>query len=109
MLGMEAPYPVYDLPVVLGTIGGIGLLVGPAGLLHAKWRRGPILKDESRTGMDVAFLVMLWACRSPKAPVADPTSTGKLRAGQLLRRDEARAQVSWAISPARGARRSNCS
>ena len=60
LLGMEAPYPVYDLPVVLGTIGGIGLLVGPAGLLVAKWRRGPVLKDESRTGMDVAFLAMLF-------------------------------------------------
>ncbi|GAA2855731.1 citrate/tricarballylate utilization protein [Aminobacter niigataensis] len=60
VLGMEAPYPVYDLPVVLGTIGGIGLLVGPAGLLHAKWRRDPVLKDGSRTGMDVAFLAMLF-------------------------------------------------
>lgn len=60
LLGLEAPYPVYDLPVVLGTLGGIGLLVGPAGLLHAKWRRDPVLKDGSRTGMDVAFLVMLF-------------------------------------------------
>ena len=60
LLGLEAPYPVYDLPVVLGTLGGIGLLVGPAGLLHAKWRRDPVLKDGSRTGMDIAFLVMLF-------------------------------------------------
>lgn len=60
LLGLEAPYPVYDLPVVLGTLGGIGLLVGPAGLLHAKWRRDPVLKDGSRTGMDVAFLAMLF-------------------------------------------------
>ena len=60
LLGMEAPYPVYDLPVVLGTIGGIGLIIGPAGLLKAKWTRDPLLKDESRTGMDVAFLAMLF-------------------------------------------------
>ncbi|GAA4120594.1 tricarballylate utilization 4Fe-4S protein TcuB [Aminobacter aganoensis] len=60
VLGMEAPYPVYDLPVVLGTVGGIGLLVGPAGLLHAKWLRNPVLMDGSRTGMDVAFLAMLF-------------------------------------------------
>lgn len=60
LFGLEAPYPVYDLPVVLGTLGGIGLLIGPAGLLHAKWRRDPVLKDGSRTGMDVAFLVMLF-------------------------------------------------
>jgi citrate/tricarballylate utilization protein len=60
LLGMEAPYPVYDLPVVLGTIGGIGLIIGPAGLLMAKWTRDPVLKDGSRTGMDVAFLAMLF-------------------------------------------------
>ena len=60
LLGMEAPYPVYDLPVVLGTIGGIGLIIGPAGLLKAKWTRDPVLKDDSRTGMDVAFLAMLF-------------------------------------------------
>ena len=60
LLGMEAPYPVYDLPVVLGTIGGIGLIIGPVGLLKAKWTRDPVLKDEPRTGMDVAFLAMLF-------------------------------------------------
>lgn len=60
LLGMEAPYPVYDLPVVLGTIGGIGLIIGPVGLLKAKWTRNPVLKDESRTGMDAAFLAMLF-------------------------------------------------
>ena len=39
LLGREAPYPWYDLPVVLGTLGGIGLVVGPAGLLSAKCAR----------------------------------------------------------------------
>ena len=32
----EAPYPWWDLPVVLGTLGGIGLLIGPLGLLTRK-------------------------------------------------------------------------
>lgn len=58
--GRIAPYPWWDLPVVLGTVGGIGLLVGPAGLLAAKWRRDPALADEARFGMDAAFLVMLF-------------------------------------------------
>lgn len=58
--GRVAPYPWYDLPVVLGTIGGIGLLIGPAGLLAAKWRRDPEMQDQARFGMDVAFLVMLF-------------------------------------------------
>ncbi|HEX7966668.1 MAG TPA: tricarballylate utilization 4Fe-4S protein TcuB [Stellaceae bacterium] len=59
LLGREAPYPWYDLPVVLGTIGGIGLVIGGAGLLAAKWRRDPALQDTARLGMDVAFIAML--------------------------------------------------
>jgi citrate/tricarballylate utilization protein len=60
LLGREAPYPWYDLPVVLGTLGGIGLLIGPAGLLAAKWTRDPAQQDTARLGMDVAFLAMLF-------------------------------------------------
>ena len=60
VLGLEAPYIWYDLPVLLGTAGGFGLIVGPAGLLLAKWRRDPALVDEASFGMDVAFLVMLF-------------------------------------------------
>jgi citrate/tricarballylate utilization protein len=46
--GMPAPYPLLSAPVVLGTLGGVGLIVGPAGLLRVaallKWaieRRQP--------------------------------------------------------------------
>jgi citrate/tricarballylate utilization protein len=59
-LGWEAPYSWYSPPVVLGTIGGIGLIVGPAGLLAAKWRRDPAIATGGRFGMDSAFLVMLF-------------------------------------------------
>ncbi len=59
IIGREAPYFWYDLPVILGTLGGIGLIIGPVGLLLAKWSRDPLLRDQTRTGMDVAFLVML--------------------------------------------------
>lgn len=59
LLGRHAPFPWYDLPVVLGTLGGIGLVVGPIGLLKAKFTRDRALMDEARLGMDVAFLVML--------------------------------------------------
>jgi citrate/tricarballylate utilization protein len=45
---------------VLGTLGGIGLLVGPAGLLAERWKRDPALVDQARTGMDVAFIAMLF-------------------------------------------------
>lgn len=58
-LGREAPYPWYDFPVLLGCAGGFGMIVGPLGLLQAKWRRNPELREGSTTGMDVGFLVML--------------------------------------------------
>jgi citrate/tricarballylate utilization protein len=58
--GREAPYPWWDLPVVLGTLGGIGLVIGPIGLFAAKMRRDPALLDESRYGMDVGFIAMLF-------------------------------------------------
>jgi citrate/tricarballylate utilization protein len=60
LLAREAPYPWWDLPVVLGTLGGIGLLIGPAGLLAAKSQRDPTLVDSERGGMDTAFILMLF-------------------------------------------------
>jgi citrate/tricarballylate utilization protein len=60
LAGRAAPYAWYDLPVMLGTLGGIGLLVGPAGLMAAKLRRNPDLADRASLGMDIAFLVMLF-------------------------------------------------
>jgi len=60
LAGREAPYAWYDLPVVLGTLGGIGLIIGPVGLLLAKTRRDPELIDRPSLGMDVAFLAMLF-------------------------------------------------
>jgi len=59
LLGREAPYPWWDLPVVLGTLGGVGLVIGPVGLLLAKSQRDPVLADAAQTGMDVAFILML--------------------------------------------------
>jgi citrate/tricarballylate utilization protein len=59
-LGRLAPYPWYDAPVALGTLGGIGLLIGPAGLLAEKWRRDAELQDPARFGMEAAFLAMLF-------------------------------------------------
>jgi citrate/tricarballylate utilization protein len=60
LFAREAPYAWWDLPVVLGTLGGIGLLIGPIGLLAEKWKRDPALVDEAGTGMDVAFIAMLF-------------------------------------------------
>ena len=45
---------------MLGTLGGIGLVVGPIGLFAAKSRRAPELLDQNSYGMDVGFIAMLF-------------------------------------------------
>ena len=57
--GWQAPYAWYNPVVVLGIVGGIGLLIGPAGLLLAKATRDPEMVDTGARGMEVAFLAML--------------------------------------------------
>lgn len=59
--GWTAPYGYLSLPVVLGALGGMGLLVGPAGLLMLKFRRDPQTDDARQFGMDAAFIVLLFA------------------------------------------------
>ncbi len=58
--GREAPYPLWDLPVLLGTVGGVGMLIGSAGLWFARENADPVLKDASSRGMDIAFIAMLF-------------------------------------------------
>lgn len=58
--GWVAPYPPTSLPVVLGTLGGIGLLVGPVGLLRLNLRRHPEHGDPAQRGMDLGFIALLF-------------------------------------------------
>jgi citrate/tricarballylate utilization protein len=58
-LGLEAPYPFFSLPVLLGTAGGIGLLIGPAGLLWLNLRRNPNHGDTAQRPMDRGFIALL--------------------------------------------------
>jgi len=59
VFGWRAPYAYASLPVILGTIGGAGLVIGPLGLLAARERRDPQLGDPTQGGLDVSFIVML--------------------------------------------------
>lgn len=59
LLGREAPYPLLSLPVLLGTAGGIGLLLGPAGLLWLNLRRHPAHGDPRQRPMDRGFIALL--------------------------------------------------
>jgi citrate/tricarballylate utilization protein len=58
--GWQAPYALSSAPVLLGIVGGLGLLIGPAGLFVLAQTRDPILTDKPRLGMDTAFLAMLF-------------------------------------------------
>jgi citrate/tricarballylate utilization protein len=60
LLAREAPYAWWDLPVILGTFGGIGLVIGPIGLLAEKFKRDVALVDTNSSGMDAAFTLMLF-------------------------------------------------
>ena len=59
LLDLHAPYPVTSLPVLLGIVGGIGLLVGPAGLLWLNLKRDPRTMDTSQKPMDRGFIALL--------------------------------------------------
>ena len=56
----QAPYAFTSLPVLLGTVGGIGLLVGPAGLLWLNLRRHPLHGDPAQQAMDRGFIALLF-------------------------------------------------
>ncbi len=58
--GWRAPYAFFSLPVLLGILGGLGLLIGPAGLFVLSCMREPKLTDPARKGMDSAFIAMLF-------------------------------------------------
>ncbi len=59
LLGLSAPYAFNSLPVILGTLGGIGLLIGPAGLLYLNYKRDSAHGDADQKPMDRAFILLL--------------------------------------------------
>ena len=59
-LSWQAPYPYFSLPVVLGTIGGVMLIIGTLGLLGLKWQSDRDPAHAVMFNMDVAFLLLLF-------------------------------------------------
>ena len=57
--GFPAPYAYTSLPVLLGTAGGIGLLIGPLGLLAQRSHRDADLTDAASERLDRSFIVQL--------------------------------------------------
>ena len=59
VFGWDAPYAYNSLPVILGTLGGIGLIIGPSGLLWLNLRRAPLHGDPDQKPMDRGFIALL--------------------------------------------------
>ena len=59
ILGQLPPYPIWSLPVVLGTVGGMMQIVGCGGLLWLKTRAIQAGTPSKTRDMDALFLVLL--------------------------------------------------
>ena len=58
ILGILPPYELVSAPVILGSLGGIAMIVGSTGLLWLKSRAARSLIAPSMLRMDTAFLVV---------------------------------------------------
>jgi citrate/tricarballylate utilization protein len=58
--GWQAPYGFSSLPKLLGVAGGLGLVVGVAGLWRLNLRRHPAHGDLAQRPMDRAFMALLF-------------------------------------------------
>ncbi|NOL52022.1 tricarballylate utilization 4Fe-4S protein TcuB [Pelistega suis] len=57
---MQAPYAFFSLPKLSGTLGGISLAIGTAGLFILKTKADENIKDIRQMGMDYAFIAQLF-------------------------------------------------
>jgi citrate/tricarballylate utilization protein len=53
------PYPLTSAPVVLGTLGGVAMIVGSAGLVQLKAGSDPSPADGAAVTLDYSFLIIL--------------------------------------------------
>ena len=58
-LGQPAPYPMWSLPKLLGTVGGVAMVIGTIGLFRLNVRRHPMHQDLQQRPMDRGFLALL--------------------------------------------------
>jgi citrate/tricarballylate utilization protein len=59
MFDVLPPYPLLSLPVVLGSLGGVAIIIGTSGLLFLKWRSERAPADRSTLNLDWLFLLSL--------------------------------------------------
>ncbi len=59
LFALEAPYALTSIPVLLGVCGGVGLIVGPLGLLWLNLRRDSQRSDAAQHALDRGFIALL--------------------------------------------------
>lgn len=59
IVGQQPPYPWLSVPVVTGTVGGIGIIIGCTGLLVLKSHSSPVTSLRQMTVKDYGLLVAL--------------------------------------------------
>jgi citrate/tricarballylate utilization protein len=59
LLGQDPPYGVLSVPVIAGTLGGVGLVVGSAGLVALKSVSSPVTGFHQMTVKDYGLLSAL--------------------------------------------------
>jgi citrate/tricarballylate utilization protein len=60
VFGWRAPYAMTSLPVVLGTAGGLGLLIGPGGLLAGRRSRDTARDAPGESQLTISFITLLF-------------------------------------------------
>jgi citrate/tricarballylate utilization protein len=60
VFGLPAPYGWATLPKVLGTLGGLGLVIGTVGLWRLRMRRDPAMVERAQQAMDLGFIALLF-------------------------------------------------
>ncbi len=59
LLDRLPPYALLSAPVILGSLGGVAMIVGSIGLIALKLRSDPTPAGAGATGLDYAFLMLL--------------------------------------------------
>jgi citrate/tricarballylate utilization protein len=60
VFGWVSPYPLFSVPVLLGTVGGIAMLIGIAGLVQIKLTADSAPTSKLLLDIDYSFLVLLF-------------------------------------------------
>ena len=97
LLGVSPPYAYLSVPVAAGTLGGIGMIAGGAGLLALKARSDPARGTPGMRKADYAFtaaLLVLAASGLLTLAVRDTAAFGPVLVAHL-----AAVMVAFAVAP----------